>query len=221
MVGLAILLLSLVMGCTGFDPTGVNPGPDDPPDDPVDAALTDGPGNDPDASTLPDAAAPDAGLPVDASPVVDADPTTDGGVAPCMSNSRYDMEDPTTGHKYWKYSNAMLPIATWGEAVTICEMDGAHLAVIDSAEENDMVHDMSLVLGDMWIGLGDAATEGTYEWVTGAPLNYDNWGPGQPSEIDPAHDCVGMEGSGRWNDVGCGVFELREFVCECDPDYFP
>ena len=35
--------------------------------------------------------------------------------------------------------------------------------------------------GVAMIGLNDAASEGTWEWVTGEPFSYANWDGGEPN----------------------------------------
>ncbi len=44
--------------------------------------------------------------------------------------------------------------------------------------------DSDQVLGQLWIGLNDRAEEGNFEWVSGAPITYTNWGTGEPNNRD-------------------------------------
>lgn len=34
----------------------------------------------------------------------------------------------------------------------------------------------------LWIGLNDIAVEGLFEWVSGQPVTYTNWAPGEPND---------------------------------------
>ena len=223
---LLILLAMAVAGCTGFDPSGVNPGgadanvPDAPLPVPPDARTAR------DAPAPLDASAPDGasadGAPADAASAdgapADAAATADGSVPGCWNDPRYATEDPATGHRYWPYDD-VFPLS-WGNASTACGMDDAYLAVIDTMAENDLVRGL-VAFGDIWIGLSDLAVEGTFEWVNGAPLVFQNWAAGEPNAGTDMHDCVEMYAGGRWNDTTCGGFTLNSFVCECDPDYLP
>lgn len=73
----------------------------------------------------------------------------------------------------------------------------------------------------IWIGLSDAAQEGTFVWLDGAPVAYTNWAPNEPNNQTPncctvpifgcqsdpicstGEDCVQMYGGGTWNDLDC------------------
>lgn len=74
-----------------------------------------------------------------------------------------------------------------------------HLTTINSAGEDDFLktHFESEILLDVssdsspsgpfgtygWIGLSDLTGTGAFEWVTGEPLTYTNWAPGEPNSI--------------------------------------
>ncbi|MCK4658712.1 MAG: PEP-CTERM sorting domain-containing protein [Phycisphaerae bacterium] len=89
------------------------------------------------------------------------------------------------------------------EAVTL----GGHLVTINDAAENEWVRSTFPAFGphNMWIGLNDIAKEGLFEWVSGEPVTYTNWGPGEPGAPDGISDFVGMTFSdGLWGDRGWG-----------------
>ena len=80
-------------------------------------------------------------------------------------------------------------------ASTVFLGSGGHLATITSAGENTFLRDTfgpqlkvqkfataSDQDGDFaFIGLTDAAAEGVYEWVTGEPYSYNDFGPFEPN----------------------------------------
>ncbi len=118
---------------------------------------------------------------------------------------------PVNGHSY-----LLLTQNTWqnseAEAVTL----GGHLATVRSAEENAWIYEaFAPHFGgaefQLWIGLNDAAQEGVFQWVSGEPLGYTNWAPGEPNngfginEEDFVH-MVGTPFGGppqpqQWNDA--------------------
>ena len=121
--------------------------------------------------------------------------------------------NPANGHQYY-----LLNPATWtasqSEAVTL----GGHLVTINDAAENDYLLGTFLPLipqtnHALWTGLTDATTEGTFAWVSGEPLGYTKFGPGEPNNdpgfFDPAgEDYVAyilypynFVGAKDWNDV--------------------
>jgi len=101
---------------------------------------------------------------------------------------------------------------TWIETQLKAVSLGGNLVTVNNAAENEFVRATFANFGGngqaVWIGLSDAATEGTFVWADGAPVSYTNWGDGEPNNIgneDYAlmHDAV----SGAWNDAqGGGPF---------------
>ncbi len=111
--------------------------------------------------------------------------------------------NPANGHSYY-----LLEKDTWfasqAEAVTL----GGNLATINDAAENIWVFATFANLGGvnrgLWIGLNDAAVEGTFVWVSGEPVTYTNWAPGEPNSASELEDYVHIESPAfnglMWND---------------------
>ena len=87
----------------------------------------------------------------------------------------------TNGHEYELVS---LEGSTWTGAYASLS-EGWHLATVTSIEENDFIVG-SLLQGlsltqrsHYWIGAGDGAVEGSFEWTTGEGFDYTNWWAGE------------------------------------------
>ena len=54
----------------------------------------------------------------------------------------------------------------------------------------------------LWIGLNDRDVEGDFVWVSGEPVTYTNWAPGEPNHLNH-QDYVQMDhrDDGLWHDV--------------------
>jgi hypothetical protein len=108
--------------------------------------------------------------------------------------------------------------ATWTAAQEACEADGGHLVVIDDSAENAFVIGLQPT-GDLWIGMSDHLAEGTFVWVSGAPLSagHQSWqvvpAP-QPNDGGGSEDCGELNVTGVWNDNTCDA--VQNYVCECD-----
>eukprot|EP00961_Rhodomonas_salina_P294215 3934379-Rhodomonas_salina.1 len=65
----------------------------------------------------------------------------------------------------------------------------------------------------IWIGVTDAVTEGSWLLPDGTPASYFNWASGEPND-DGGEDCAQMYvDSGFWNDDSCAGPGLYPFVC--------
>jgi hypothetical protein len=112
--------------------------------------------------------------------------------------------NPANGHSYY-----MLSPSTWEQGEAAALSLGGHLATVDDAAENEFLR--ASVLGfDLqdrrgWIGLNDVGNEGTFTWISGAPVGYTNWNGGEPNNTGGAGEAenyVEMFGSnGEWNDT--------------------
>ena len=63
---------------------------------------------------------------------------------------------------------------SWSGAKASCESYGRTLAVIHSAEEEQLLINQ-LDDGWYWIGLSETCRLGTYAWTDGSALDYTNW----------------------------------------------
>lgn len=128
---------------------------------------------------------------------------------------------------------ALTPIATnWEAAENLAISWGGTLATITSSNEQDFINrtflNGPLEHRPVWIGLMAKPKHGPYRlklgpvkleiggepkldyhWVTGEPLNYSNWHPGQPDNFPPGENYVainwfysdGRGAKGDWNDA--------------------
>jgi hypothetical protein len=91
------------------------------------------------------------------------------------------------------------------------------LVTINSAGENEFVRGFRTLTGDLraWIGLTDAATEGTFLWISGELLSYTNWDAGEPNNQLEGEDYVEIFASGFWNDqIDSGAGLIQGYVVE-------
>jgi formylglycine-generating enzyme required for sulfatase activity len=91
-----------------------------------------------------------------------------------------------------------------------------HLVTIGSSEENAVVQ--SLAAGQStWIGITDEGHEGRWEWITGEPVQFSDWSPGEPNSLGGTEHwgCLNSERGLKWNDFGT-TFSAA-FVCEWEP----
>src|SRR5688500_14344393 len=92
--------------------------------------------------------------------------------------------NPANGHTYY-----LLNPATWTASESEAVALGGHLVTVNDAAENDYLFATFAPLvtaptHDLWIGLSDAASEGTFTWSSGEAVIYTQFGPGEPNN-DP------------------------------------
>ncbi len=111
------------------------------------------------------------------------------------------------GHLYY----CSLDPQSWVQAQYLSHSNGGHLAVVNSAAENAFLANL-LVNQNAFIGLSDASSEGSFQWVNGDAVTYTNWYPGQPNDYAGQQDFVEMLSTGQWNDQY--NTKLLEFIME-------
>ncbi len=89
---------------------------------------------------------------------------------------------------------------TWGNAKIAAETAGGHLAVIESAGENNFIQ--SNLIGDSgWIGVTDELAEGSFKTLFGLSPYYTNWNFNEPNNLNGTEHYVRMlKLNGAWTD---------------------
>jgi hypothetical protein len=120
------------------------------------------------------------------------------------------LTNPVNGHTYY-----LLDTATWTDSESEALTMNGHLVTINNQAENDWVLNTFLPLvpttlssSVIWIGLNDAAQEGTFVWSSGEPVAFTNWSPGSPDNYhwgshgyeNYAHMLLNSVYLGQWND---------------------
>ncbi|MHA3775569.1 DUF7453 family protein [Verrucomicrobiota bacterium sgz303538] len=97
------------------------------------------------------------------------------GVAPIAG----PITNPANGHQYY-----LLSESDWVTSENVAKNLSGHLVTINDAAENQWVFDTFSAFGgvnrSLWLGLNDAATEGSFVWASGEPVTYTNWTAGTP-----------------------------------------
>ncbi|XP_038074052.1 echinoidin-like [Patiria miniata] len=113
---------------------------------------------------------------------------------------------------------------TWANAEQHCVADGAHLASIHSAAEDNFLNLLSQqgTAGSKhtWMGLNDHATEGSFVWTDGSPCDYFNWHNAEPNNAGAGEQCGEINFfalDGTWNDHFCS--RTHRFICKIPPSY--
>ena len=63
---------------------------------------------------------------------------------------------------------------------------------------------------DFW--LGARRSTGDFTWVTGAPLSFTAFGPGEPNGVVGKADCLAFSRADTWLDADCA--QQKRYVCE-------
>lgn len=108
--------------------------------------------------------------------------------------------NPTTGHWYYLLDNS-----NWTGAENAAITLGGHLATINNGDEQNWVWNRWGSGHNLWLGLNDAAVEGTFAWSSGELVSFTNWRPGEPNNGNGGENYVymmgaGLSGASQWND---------------------
>ena len=100
--------------------------------------------------------------------------------------------NPTNEHAYKRTHRQTIE-----EAIAQTTAEGAYLVAInDEAEETWLQHVFGN--GNFWIGLSDAEEEGRWQWHSGEPVDYTNWGTYEPEEGNSDDKDYVMTGHFDW-----------------------
>jgi hypothetical protein len=108
---------------------------------------------------------------------------------------------------------------TWTDARAAAQAGGWDLVTVTSLAENDFIVASILSSGSTasrshyWIGLTDAAVEGSYQWVTGEAFSYANWWGGEPNNSgDEDYGAYDYREGWAWNDAPDNVGQIYGFA---------
>ena len=112
----------------------------------------------------------------------------------------------------------------WFEAYELCEEMGGHLVTITSKYEQAVIEDLmnsDLRTRDEY-SIGGIRFSNGIQWITGEPMEYQNWEPGEPNFYEENQYFIIMYSkissiqTGYWDDT---EYKNREgFICEWDLD---
>jgi len=119
------------------------------------------------------------------------------------------LENPAGFHHYY-----LLETTNWATAAAEAVALGGHLATVETEAENTWLWETfaAIASGPFWIGLSDAASEGSFVWTSGAPTFFQNWwtAAGEPNNAGGIEHYVEMNNY-LWND-NSGTSSLRGLV---------
>lgn len=121
----------------------------------------------------------------------------------------------SNGHLYQRFDQAV----TWREARKSCEDKSGHLATLTSAEENGFVYNSlgeNRPSSDFSIGGSDAAQEGTLQWVTDEPWDYQNFKVSNGDDFDYVVFSFNTGGGWYYNQAT----EIAGYLCEWSTDLY-
>ncbi|XP_048579859.1 uncharacterized protein LOC5521691 isoform X2 [Nematostella vectensis] len=122
----------------------------------------------------------------------------------------------------YHFNTHQAQLVTWEKAYNVCQaaMPGSDLLSILEKDEQQFIEQVlsDRKSGDIWLGLNDRVSEGTFVWSDRSPVNYTNWGQYEPSKYgSDSRDCVSLIpwtpfGSGDWGTVSCTT--TNAYVCK-------
>lgn len=131
-----------------------------------------------------------------------------------VANTYYN---PTNGHIYKFVEGAITPTNARSAALnSTYEGESGYLVTITSQDEQSFIN-QKVSAYNIWTGLSDAASEGTWKWLDGPEAGttvrtssgnvsgqYNNWCSGEPNDWGSGEDYMVTRWSGGycWNDYG-------------------
>ncbi|XP_053149425.1 C-type lectin domain family 4 member G-like [Hemicordylus capensis] len=118
---------------------------------------------------------------------------------------------------WWPFGKSCYFFSTsrkpWMSAKQFCENEGAHLVIINSMAEHNVLTGQLSRDQVFWIGLSDIVNEGKWYWIDGTPMTFSLWAPGEPNNVGHGgEDCATLRFNGKWNDATCSSNEF--WICE-------
>jgi hypothetical protein len=115
----------------------------------------------------------------------------------------------------WAHVYRAIDAATgWAAQRAACTAEGGYLVEPDDDAELAAVTELTGA-AEVWIGVSDAAAEGTFVTGRGAPAAFLPWDAGEPDDLPGIADCVRAKPAGVYADDACAT--ARRAICECEP----
>jgi Lectin C-type domain len=104
--------------------------------------------------------------------------------APAAAATLFQWTGPGSNGHFYSVTDT---VSTWSEANVQATLTGGYLASVRSMEENNFLQATFFpeVAEAFWIGYTDEASEGAFGWTSGEPVDFTNWGPGEPNNSTP------------------------------------
>ena len=131
--------------------------------------------------------------------------------APCNDAHPYVCERPRwqrAPHDARAYRR-FVDRQTWDEAAATCAKHGARLVSFRSLADQERIS--RRYQGPIWIGARSDDKTGEFVWVSGEPMSFRDFAPGEPNLLAAQH-CVALDIDGRWYNRECS--DRNRFVCE-------
>uniref|UniRef100_A0A6I8QPC7 C-type lectin domain-containing protein n=1 Tax=Xenopus tropicalis TaxID=8364 RepID=A0A6I8QPC7_XENTR len=114
----------------------------------------------------------------------------------------------------WRNLSVVAAQLGWWDALRYCRENGSDLISIPDLETQRLLEAVPKNISGLglWIGLRRHRVWGTLYWTDETPVNYTNWGEGQPS--DPTHKLctvLSVAGGLTWRAECCGT--KLSFIC--------
>ncbi|XP_071511250.1 macrophage mannose receptor 1-like [Diadema antillarum] len=143
-----------------------------------------------------------------------------------LKSRAYSLECPTGWLRYDDQCVLLVTdrfsIGTFQLAREFCQRVHADLIVIKDQGMNDWLADKISIYNEIfWIGLWDRRNDGSFLWVDGTEMTWDNWSPGEPNNepIAIGEDCVEIYSNGKWNDEQCA--QPQNYICSRNINVIP
>ncbi len=105
--------------------------------------------------------------------------------------------------------------APWTEQLALAQSVDASPVVVDSPAKNRFILDNTSE--SVWLGLTDSATEGTFVWVDGTPLSFENFASCCSTNSE-SHDYASLNfWDGKWAVESNGVYRRVVVEVACEP----
>jgi hypothetical protein len=108
------------------------------------------------------------------------------------------FKNSTNGHLY-----KVLGPGSWQDCENAAKIfHRAHLVTINDQQEQDWLVKKFGGQKLYWIGLTDKEQEGTWKWISKAPVGFTNWAPGQPDNAgsNQNYGVMNYAAPGQWGD---------------------